>query len=99
VEEEQEAHQRGRCLADSLIRREPDASDTDRTGEVGADGRGAAAGWFINCSTSACRSTRSGGTMVAWPSTWCPVYSKGERVVIGHANGVITIDLVESLDA
>jgi len=28
VEEEQEAHQRGRCLADSLIRREPDASDT-----------------------------------------------------------------------
>jgi hypothetical protein len=28
VEEEQETHQRGRCLADSLIRREPDASDT-----------------------------------------------------------------------
>jgi hypothetical protein len=26
-------------------------------------------------------------------------YSEGERVVIGHANGVITIDLVESLDA
>jgi hypothetical protein len=27
-EEEQDAYQRGRCLADSLIRREPDASDT-----------------------------------------------------------------------
>jgi hypothetical protein len=26
-------------------------------------------------------------------------YSEGKRVTIGHANGVITIDLVESLDA
>ena len=34
-----------------------------------------------------------------WRSTCCPAYSTGRQITIGHADGVITIDLVESLDA
>ena len=88
---------RGRCLADSLIRREPDADDT-------------LAREKLVPTTAALRRLvyqlddiglpvepfwrRDGGLAFDLLSS----YSTGEKVTIGHANGVITIDLVESLD-
>jgi hypothetical protein len=90
--------QQGRCSADSLIRREPDADDTIATEKL---------------TPTACALRRliyqlidiglpvdpywrqDGGLAFDLLSS----YSGGERVVIGHAGGVITIDLVESLDA
>ena len=95
--EEQEAGHRGRCLAGSLIRREPDADDT-------------LAREKLVPTTLALRRLvfqladiglpiepywhRDGGLAFDLLSS----YSTGEKVTIGHANGVITIDLVESLD-
>jgi len=97
-EEQDDDGQRGRCLADSLIRREPDADDTIAIEKLGP-------------TTTALRRLvyqlvdiglpvdpfwrRDGGLAFDLVSS----YSAGERVVIGHAGGVITIDLVESLDA
>ncbi len=97
-EQERDAHQRGRCQADALIRREPDASDTiarEKLVPTAAAMRrlvyqlldlGLPVDPFWR---------RDGGLAFDLVSS----YSEGERVVIGHANGVITIDLVESLDA
>ena len=97
-EEDRDAYQRGRCQADSLIRREPDASDTiarEKLVPTAAALRrlvyqlleiGLPVDPFWR---------RDGGLAFDLVSS----YSEGERVVIGHANGVITIDLVESLDA
>ena len=96
VPEEQDKALRGRCPADSLIRREPDADDTIAQEKLADHGR-RCIGWSCNCSTSACPLTRSGVRRAAWPSICCR-YSGGKPVTIGHANGVITIDLVESLD-
>ncbi|OSC38486.1 zinc-binding metallopeptidase family protein [Mycobacterium decipiens] len=98
VPDEQEfKDQRGRCLADSLVRREPDADDTIAVEKLAA-------------TTTALRRLtyqlidiglpvepfwrRDGGVAFDLVSS----YSGGERVLIGHAGGVITIDLVESLD-
>ena len=99
VPEEQECTgQRGRCLADSLVRREPDADDTIALEKL------------ASAATALRRLIyqlidiglpvepfwqRDGGLAFDLVSS----YSAGERVVIGHAGGVITIDLVESLDA
>ena len=94
---ERDVYQRGRCLPDSLIRREPDAADTIAREKL------------IPTSAALRRLVyqlleiglpvdpfwrRDGGLAFDLVSS----YSSGERVVIGHANGVITIDLVESLD-
>jgi hypothetical protein len=97
VPEEQEADRRGRCLADSLIRREPDTGDTIAREKLVPTavalrrlvyqlldlGLPVEPFW-----------SRDGGLAFDLLSS----YSGGERVVIGHAGGVITIDLVESLD-
>jgi hypothetical protein len=89
---------RGRCLADSLIRREPPSDDTIAVEK-------------LMVTTAALRRLvfqlidlrlpiepywrRDGGLAFDLVSS----DSAGERVTIGHASGVITIDLVESLDA
>ena len=97
VPEEQEADRRGRCLADSLIRREPDTADTIAREKLVPTavalrrlvyqlldlGLPVEPFW-----------SRDGGLAFDLLSS----YSEGKRVVIGHAGGVITIDLVESLD-
>src|SRR5271168_5417104 len=99
VPQEQElGGQRGRCLADSLIRREPDTDDTVAVEKLVSTG--------IGLRRLICQLIdiglpvdpfwrRNGGLAFDLLSS----YSGGERVVIGHAGGVITIDLVESLDA
>ncbi|MDT5056543.1 MAG: hypothetical protein QOF66_4909 [Mycobacterium sp.] len=98
VEEEQETHQRGRCLADSLIRREPDASDTIAREKLvpTAAALRRLVYQLLDIGLPIDPFWRhDGGLAFDLVSS----YSKGERVVIGHANGVIAIDLVESLDA
>jgi hypothetical protein len=99
VPQEQElGGQRGRCLADSLIRREPDTDDTVAVEKLVSTG--------IALRRLICQLIdiglpvdpfwrKDGGLAFDLLSS----YSGGERVVIGHAGGVITIDLVESLDA
>lgn len=93
----QESAGRGRCLADSLIRREPDAADTiarEKLAPTAVSLRrlvyqlldlGLPVDPFWR---------REGGLAFDLISS----RSENERVVIGHAGGVITIDLVESLD-
>jgi hypothetical protein len=97
-QDQSEAGRRGRCLADSLIRREPEADDTIAVEKLVPTaialrrlvyqlvhlGLPITPHW-----------QKDGGLAFDLVSS----YSAGERVVIGHANGVITIDLVESLDA
>ncbi|OBF03676.1 hypothetical protein A5730_21420 [Mycobacterium sp. ACS4054] len=97
-EEVEVGGQRGRCLADSLIRREPEADDTIAVEKLGStvialrrlvyqlidNGLPVEPYW-----------REPGGLAFDLVSS----YSGGERVSIGHAGGVITIDLVESLDA
>jgi len=96
--ESQDAAARGRCLADSLIRREPEPDDTIAREKLAPTavalrrlvyqlhdlGLPIEPFW-----------RRDGGLAFDLLSS----YSTGERITIGHANGVITIDLVESLDA
>jgi hypothetical protein len=95
--EEQTEYERGRCLAGSLIRREPAADDT-------------LAREKLVPTTAAMRRLvfqlndfrlpidpfwqKDGGLAFDLLSS----RTAGEKVVIGHANGVITIDVVESLD-
>ena len=98
VPDEQDGAARGRCLPDSLIRREPAPDDTIAREKL------------VPTSLALRRLTyqlvdlglpvdpywrHDGGLAFDLLST----YSTGEKVLIGHANGVITIDLVESLDA
>lgn len=95
---EYDAAARGRCLADSLIRREPAQDDTiarEKLVPTAAALRRlvyqlADMGLPIDPYWR-----RDGGLAFDLLSS----YSTGEKVTIGHANGVITIDLVESLDA
>ena len=99
VPEEQEfGGQHGRCIAHSLIRREPEADDTIAREKLRSTafvlrrliyqlidiGLPVDPYW-----------RKDGGLAFDLLSS----YSAGERVVIGHAGGVITIDMVESLDA
>ena len=90
-------YERGRCLSDSLIRREPAADDTlarEKLVPTAAalrrlvyqvDELGLPIEPFWR---------RAGGLAFDLLSS----RSTGEKVIIGHAGGVITIDVVESLD-
>ena len=92
-----EKGRRGRCLADSLIRKEPATDDLEARDKL---------------TTTAVNLRRltwqlidiklpiipywevEGGLAFDLPSS----ATSGEKIIIGHANGVITIDLDESLD-
>lgn len=95
--EEHSAEQRGRCLADSTIRREPDADDTLAREKLVSTARAlrrmvyqlADIGLPVDPFWR-----RDGGLAFDLLSS----YTTGKKVIIGHAGGVITIDLVESLD-
>jgi hypothetical protein len=90
--------QRGRCLADSLIRREPEADDTVAVEKLASTATALRrlAYQLIDIGLPVDPFwSREGGLAFDLLSS----YSSGERVKIGHAGGVITIDLVESLDA
>ncbi len=89
---------RGRCLADSLIRREPDADDTIAREKLVPTAVALRRlvyqlDWLGLPIDPYWR--RDDGLAFDLLSS----YSTGERITIGHADGVITIDLVESLDA
>lgn len=96
--EQDEAYQRGRCPADSLIRHEPAPDDT-------------LAREKLVPTTQALRRLVYQLTDIGLPiRPWwrgdgglafdlLSSYTTGQTVIIGHANGVITIDLVETLDA
>lgn len=96
--DERDAYQRGRCLADSLIRHEPAPDDT-------------LAREKLVPTTQTLRRlvyqlTDLGLPIEPWWRTdgglafdLLSSYTTGEKVIIGHAGGVITIDLVETLDA
>lgn len=93
-----DAYQRGRCLADSLIRHEPAPDDT-------------LAREKLVPATQALRRLIYQLSDIGLPiEPWwrsegglafdlLSSYTTGEKVIIGHAGGVITIDLVETLDA
>lgn len=98
VPESGEAYQRGRCLPDSLIRREPDASDTVAREKLVPTAAALRRLVFQLVDLGLPIDPwwrRDNGLAFDLLSS----YSEGNRVTIGHANGVITIDLVESLDA
>jgi len=89
---------RGRCQSDTLIRRKPDADDTIAREKLVPTA--AALRRLVYQLTDLGLPVdpywrRDGGLAFDLLSS----YSTGEKVTIGHANGVITIDLVESLDA
>ncbi len=98
VPEEQEEGLRGRCLTDSLIRREPAADDTIAQEKL-ADSTSAMHRLVLQLLDIGLPVDpfwrKDGGLAFDLLSS----YSEGKPVTIGHANGVITIDLVESLDA
>lgn len=91
-------YQRGRCIADSLIRHEPAPDDT-------------LAREKLVPTTQALRRLVYQLVDIGLPiEPWwrsdgglafdlLSSYTTGKKVIIGHANGVITIDLVETLDA
>jgi hypothetical protein len=95
-EEEQDAYQRGRCLADSLIRREPDASDTIAREKLvpTAAALRRLVYQLLDIGLPVDPFWRRDGALAF---DLVSSYSAGKPVVIGHANGVVTIDLVESL--
>ena len=99
VPEEQEfGGEQGRCLAHSLIRRQPEADDTIAMEKLASTAFALRRLIYqlINIWLPVEPFwRREGGLAFDLLSS----YSSGERVVIGHAGGVITIDLVESLDA
>jgi hypothetical protein len=98
VAESADTATRGRCLAHSLIRREPDLDDTIAREKLlpatlalrrlvyQLDDLGLPIDPYWR---------RDGGLAFDLLSS----FSTRERITIGHSNGVITIDLVESLDA
>ena len=96
--EDQQAYQRGRCLAHALIRNEPATDDTLAREKL------------VPTATALRRLVYQLDDLGLPITPWwnhagglafdlLSSYSTGEKVTIGHANGVITIDLVESLDA
>ena len=99
VPEEQLDHaSRGRCLADSLIRREPAADDTiavEKLASTAVDLRRLTY-QLLDIGLPVDPFWRTDGGLAF---DLLSSYSAGERIVIGHAGGVITIDLTESLDA
>lgn len=97
LEQQRDEYQRGRCLADSLIRREPDAADTIAREKLVPTARALRRLVYqlLDIGLPVDPFWRNDGGLAF---DLVSSYSEGERVVIGHANGVITIDLVESLD-
>ena len=105
--DEQTEYERGRCLADSLIRREPAADDTlarEKLVPTAAalrrlvyqlDDIGLPIDpfWRQDDRRALARGTSPGLAFDLLSSR-----TTGDKVIIGHANGVITIDVVESLD-
>ena len=97
-EEQQDNARRGRCLADSLIRREPAADDTiavEKLASTAVDLRRLTY-QLLDIGLPVDPFWRTDGGLAF---DLLSSYSTGARVVIGHAGGVITIDLTESLDA
>ena len=100
--EHDEYEKRGRCLADSLIRREPAADDTlarEKLVPTAAALRRLVyqlvdVGLPVDPFWRRDADESPPGLAFDLLSS----YTTGEKVVIGHASGVITIDLVESLD-
>ncbi|MDY6998151.1 MAG: putative zinc-binding metallopeptidase [Actinomycetota bacterium] len=93
-----ETYRRGRCLSDSLIRREPEASDTlarEKLVPTAAALRRLV--YQLVDIGLPVRAFWQGENGLAFDLL--SSYSHGEKVTIGHAGGVVTIDLVESLDA
>ena len=90
-------NERGRCLADSLIRREPAADDTLAREKL-VPTAAALRRLIFQLDDFALPIvpywSHAGGLAFDLLSS----RSGGERVIIGHANGVVTIDVVESLD-
>ena len=98
VPESEDPAARGRCLADSLIRREPEPDDTIAREKLAPTAVALRRliyqlDWLGLPIDGYWR--RDGGLAFDLLSS----HSTGERITIGHADGVITIDLVESLDA
>ncbi len=99
-EDGDDAGARGRCLPDSLIRREPDASDTVAREKLVPTAQALRRLIYQLLDLGL-------PVQPFWHTEGPPglafdllsSYSERERVTIGHAGGVITIDLVESLDA
>jgi hypothetical protein len=93
VPEEQDVRRRGRCLPDSLIRREPDADDTIAQEKLAPTARALRRLVYqlVDIGLPVDPFWRTDGGLAF---DLLSSYSAGERVVIG----VITIDLVESLD-
>ncbi len=96
--EDQDAYARGRCLADSLIRHEPAPDDTPAREKL------------VPTAEALRRLVYQLADLALPIDPWWQTegglafdllssFSTGEKVVIGHANGVITIDVVETLDA
>lgn len=108
-DEESETYRRGRCLSDSLIRREPDASDTPAREKLvpTAAALRRLVYQLIDLGLpvepfwrrEGRRPLAGGADRPGLAFDLLSSYSEEQRVTIGHANGVITIDLVESLDA
>ena len=95
---EYDAAARGRCLSDSLIRREPDQDDTIAREKLVPTARALRRLVYQLVDIGLPVDPywrRAGGLAFDLLSS----YSTGEKILIGHADGVITIDLVESLDA
>ncbi|MDG4668282.1 putative zinc-binding metallopeptidase [Mycobacterium sp. 236(2023)] len=99
VPETGEAYQRGRCLADSLIRHEPDPSDTLAREKLVPTAAALRRLVFQLVDIGLPIEPWWQGDSPGLAFDLLSSYSSGEKVTIGHANGVITIDLVESLDA
>jgi hypothetical protein len=99
VPSEQPDHgSRGRCLPDSLIRREPAADDTiavEKLVSTAIDLRRLSY-QLLDLRLPVDPFWRTDGGLAF---DLLSSYSSGEKIVIGHAGGVITIDLTESLDA
>jgi hypothetical protein len=96
--EQDTADQRGRCLADSLIRREPAPDDTIAREKLVPTAQALRRLIYQLYDIGLPIEPfwrHDGGLAFDLLST----YTTGEKVLIGHAGGVITIDLVESLDA
>ena len=99
VPDEQQGHAtRGRCLPDSLIRREPPADDTiavEKLVSTAVDLRRLTY-QLLDLELPISPFWRTDGGLAF---DLLSSFSSGEQIVIGHAGGVITIDLTESLDA
>ncbi|MGB8404606.1 MAG: putative zinc-binding metallopeptidase [Mycobacterium sp.] len=95
--EEQTAAQRGRCLAGSLVRREPEADDTPAREKLlpTAAAMRRLVYQLVDIGLPVDPYWRTEGGLAF---DLLSSYSTGEKVTIGHADGVITIDVVESLD-